>query len=214
MSWNHRHNDCLFISLFRLTTQETSKNSITGPLWRESSCDPWISLTKGLVMQKVFPCHDVVHFTHHLFKIVLTICKNKIQYRNFGIFNPNATGGFIHWGRVTHICVNRLTIIGSDNGLSPGRHQALIWTIDGTLLITLGNKLQWNLKKKFRHFYSGKFIWKRRLDNDGHFVSTSLCLNKGSQNAPSLLCLRRHLATVWPGYIGCVTFNNTPSHYR
>ena len=25
-----------------------------------------------------------------------------------------------HWGRVTHICVNKLTIIGSDNGLSPG----------------------------------------------------------------------------------------------
>ena len=26
-----------------------------------------------------------------------------------------------HWGRVTHICVNELTTIGSDNGLSPGR---------------------------------------------------------------------------------------------
>ena len=24
-----------------------------------------------------------------------------------------------HWGRVTHICVGNLTIIGSDNGLSP-----------------------------------------------------------------------------------------------
>ena len=33
-----------------------------------------------------------------------------------------------HWGRVTHICVVNLTIIGSDNGLSPGRHQAIIWT--------------------------------------------------------------------------------------
>ena len=26
-----------------------------------------------------------------------------------------------HWGRVTHICVGKLTIIGSDNGLAPGR---------------------------------------------------------------------------------------------
>ena len=25
-----------------------------------------------------------------------------------------------HWGRVTHICVGKLTIIGSNNGLSPG----------------------------------------------------------------------------------------------
>ena len=33
-----------------------------------------------------------------------------------------------HWGRVTHKCVGKLTIIGSDNGLSPGRRQAIIWT--------------------------------------------------------------------------------------
>ena len=32
-----------------------------------------------------------------------------------------------HWGRVTHICVGNITTIGSDNGLSPGRRQAIIW---------------------------------------------------------------------------------------
>ena len=47
-----------------------------------------------------------------------------------------------HWGRVTHICVSKLTIIGSDNGLSPGRRQAIIWTNAGILLIrTLGTNL-------------------------------------------------------------------------
>ena len=40
-----------------------------------------------------------------------------------------------HWGRVTHICVSKLTIIDSDNGLSPGRRQAIIWTNVGILLI-------------------------------------------------------------------------------
>ena len=40
-----------------------------------------------------------------------------------------------HWGRVTHICVGNLTIIGQDNGLSPGRRQAIIWTSAGILLI-------------------------------------------------------------------------------
>ena len=40
-----------------------------------------------------------------------------------------------HWGRVTHICVTKLTIIGSDNGLSPGRRQAIIWTNADVLLI-------------------------------------------------------------------------------
>ena len=40
-----------------------------------------------------------------------------------------------HWGRVTNICVSKLTIIGSDNCLSPGRRQAIIWTNDEILLI-------------------------------------------------------------------------------
>ena len=34
-----------------------------------------------------------------------------------------------HWGRVMHKCVSELTIVGSDNGLSPGRCQAINWTI-------------------------------------------------------------------------------------
>ena len=38
-----------------------------------------------------------------------------------------------HWGRVTHICVGNLTI-GPDNGLSPGRRQAIVWTNAGILL--------------------------------------------------------------------------------
>ena len=40
-----------------------------------------------------------------------------------------------HSGRVTHICVSKLAITGSDNGLSPGRRQAIISTNAGILLI-------------------------------------------------------------------------------
>ena len=40
-----------------------------------------------------------------------------------------------HWCQVTHICVCNLIIIGSDNGLSPGQHQTIIWTNVGILLI-------------------------------------------------------------------------------
>ena len=39
------------------------------------------------------------------------------------------------WGRVAHICVSELTIIASDNGLSPARHQAIVSTSAGILLI-------------------------------------------------------------------------------
>ena len=34
-----------------------------------------------------------------------------------------------------HLCISNLTIIGSDNGLSPDRRQAVIWTNVGILLI-------------------------------------------------------------------------------
>ena len=30
-----------------------------------------------------------------------------------------------------HLCVSKLTMIGSDNGLLPGRRQAIIWTNAG-----------------------------------------------------------------------------------
>ena len=40
-----------------------------------------------------------------------------------------------YWDRVTHLCGSKITIIGSDNGLSPGRRQAIILTNAGVLLI-------------------------------------------------------------------------------
>ena len=44
-----------------------------------------------------------------------------------------------HWGWAMHICISKLTITGSDNGLSLGWRQAIVWTNAGILLIrTLG----------------------------------------------------------------------------
>ena len=40
-----------------------------------------------------------------------------------------------HLGWVMHMSVSKLTIIGSDNALSLGWHQAIIWTSAGILLI-------------------------------------------------------------------------------
>ena len=53
----------------------------------------------------------------------------------FGCAKSDVCSTLTHWGRVTHICVSTQTIIGSDNGLSPGRRQAIIWTSAGILLI-------------------------------------------------------------------------------
>ena len=36
---------------------------------------------------------------------------------------------------MTHICISKLTIVGLDNGLSPGDQQVIIWTNAEMLLV-------------------------------------------------------------------------------
>ena len=80
-----------------------------------------------------------------------------------------------HWGRMTHIYVGKLTIIGSDNGLSPGRRQAIIWTKAGIWLMwPLGTKFNEILIRN-KTFSFKKMHLKCRLRNGVHFVSASMC---------------------------------------
>ena len=60
---------------------------------------------------------------------------------------------------MTHICVGNLAIIGSDNGLSPGRRHYLnqCWNIVNW---TFRNKLQWNFNRNLNIF-----IQENALDN-------------------------------------------------
>ena len=61
--------------------------------------------------------------------------KTYLMHNTKGLRIYGTVCGLTHWGLVSHICVGKLTIIGSDNGLSPGRRQAIIWTNAGILLI-------------------------------------------------------------------------------
>ena len=80
-----------------------------------------------------------------------------------------------HWGRVTHICVSKLTIVGSDNGLSPGRCQAIIWINAGILLIgPLGTNFSETLIEIYILSWR-KCIWNCRQEIGGHFVLASMC---------------------------------------
>ena len=61
------------------------------------------------------------------------------------------------------IYVSKLTITGSDKGLSPGRRQAIIWTIDGILLIwplgTIFIEIIFQMYRfSFRDYYSAIFL--------------------------------------------------------
>ena len=59
---------------------------------------------------------------------------NRQSYSNDGQ-NLARYRGLNHWGPVMNICVSKLTIIGSDISLSPGRRHAIIWTNARILLI-------------------------------------------------------------------------------
>ena len=68
------------------------------------------------------------------------------------------------WGQVPNICISNLTVIGSDNGLSPGWCQGIMETSARILLI---GPLETRI-----------CIWKCWLQNGSNFVSASMCNTK------------------------------------
>ena len=72
------------------------------------------------------------------FALVLQMQQNDMQHKkdfcSISRFLPSATV-LTNWGRVTHTCVDKLAMIGSDNGLAPTRRQAIIWTNARILLM-------------------------------------------------------------------------------
>ena len=73
--------------------------------------------------------------SHHFLQVLLWAVGTKLMSTGPSHMMLPEHKDLTHWGPVTHICVSNLTIIGSDNGLAPGRHQAIIWTNAGILLI-------------------------------------------------------------------------------
>ena len=110
-----------------------------------------------------------------------------------------------HWGRVRHICVSKLTIISSDNGLSPER-----WNI---VNLDPGNKLQWNINQNSWIFIqentSQNVVWKRAA-----ILSRPQCVSE------YMLCYvkemwmpRRAMALFVPHHIGAET-KSCREHHR
>ena len=100
---------------------------------------------------------------HNLLRCEMSFCVFKGWYIFYichysTICNPILT----HWGRAMHLCICKLNIIGSNNGLPPGRHQA----ITGILLIeTLGtNFSEINLNQNSYIFIQeiafGNVVWR------------------------------------------------------
>ena len=90
----------------------------------------------------------------------------------------------IHWGRVTHICISKLTIIGSDNGLSPGtapsHYLKQCWNI---INWTLRNKCQWNFNRN-----SYIFIQENVFENVIWTFCLGLYVLKSLHVCPTYIC--------------------------
>ena len=154
----HRHVDCALKSLLRATAKAADNWSF---VW-ESSGDQWIHFTKGHQHRKSLRWRHNESDGSQISGVsivFLTVCSgrskkiSKLCVTGLCEGNPPMTGGFpsrgkcfqlmtsscvsksTHRGRVTHICVGKPTINGSDNGLSPERRQAIIWINVGILII-------------------------------------------------------------------------------
>ena len=105
-------------------------------------------------------------------KTIIWTSDGQVYWRICVSFSLNV---LTRWGRMTHICVSELTIIGSYNGLSPGWRQAIIWNNAGLLWIEPLEKASVKFQSEFKHFHSRKCTWTCRLWNGVHFVSASMC---------------------------------------
>ena len=71
---------------------------------------------------RIFSCMSISKY------IYLYIYQNLIKMCCIRVISVTANHYWLtHWGRVTHVCVGKLTIIAVYNDLSPGQRQAIIW---------------------------------------------------------------------------------------
>ena len=121
-----------------LTTEYTTTQHIGIARYRYTATEP-----RGL--HSPYCIHCKWHVSSRIINAMVEsgkYVKKKIKFNKQQSFQFHLS----HWGRVTHICISKLTSVGSDNGLSPGRHQAIIWTNAGIMLIgPLGTNFSENL---------------------------------------------------------------------
>ena len=132
-------------------------------IWTNADLDSQFN-TKKHILMKFYLNFEYLHSTKWIWKC-------RLQKKM--VILSQTQWVLTHWSRVTHICVSKLTIIGSDNGLSPGRRHAIIWTNTGILFIEpLGTNFSdifieiytFSLKKMHLKMSSGKWLFRIRLN--------------------------------------------------
>ena len=97
------------------------------------------------------------------------------------------TNVLTNWGQVMHICVSKLSIIASDNGLATDQCQAIIWT---NVVININEIL----------IEIHTFSFKCRLRNVGYFVLASMCSSKFEHHMMWIDQMPVTLLTSWSNF--------------
>ena len=133
--------------------------------------DKWFHTTRSMpgwksIHLNKFSCHDLQLLRWHSMDVAWVRRRPKSPQNSTNLFSLTPNKSLTHWGRDTHISVSKLTIIDSDNGLSPDRRQTIIWTNTGILLIgilgtnfseTLSEIQTFSFKKTYLKMSSGKW---------------------------------------------------------
>ena len=91
-----------------------------------------------------------------------------------------------------YICVGNLTTIGSGNGLSPGRYQAIIWTNTGTFLI---GRLETNFSQILIEITTVSFL-KNAFENIVCKMTTIFFLGLNRFKSYTSHCLTYHIVIL------------------
>ena len=90
--------------------------------WAESAKRDQMGVCSGVILRwGSQPGSSLLHGT---FQLWLCVYEQRKKICRINSLRPSEA-----------LCISKLTIIGSDNGLLPGRRQAIIWTNAGILLI-------------------------------------------------------------------------------
>ena len=95
---------------------------------------------------------------------------------NLSLDHGHSMKTWTHGGQVTHICVSKLTIIGSDKGLLSGQCQTIIWMNAGILLIRPLAKNLNEILIEIHTFSFKKILWKMAA-----ILSQPQCVDNYSQ---------------------------------
>ena len=137
MAWNKNVYDCVhqfFCHFGRLQSSSAGRNN-------ENDANFFVAVGQPIKCLFRWQAHYFNDATQghngdiNCLKMVNPFLDESIDCNNSKCLTISLLNSLTHWGRVTHIFVGNLTNIGSDNGLSPGRCQSIIWTNAGKLLI-------------------------------------------------------------------------------